>query len=152
MEIKRQITGMMRLLSDKTGRVYQRVGPEQDGLPKETQDRNLTWAHQSAPLSLGSEEEQGNSWNFAGDPGPSSSSIFTPASNSPGCGQYSTRSKAMRIFNNTKDLIKANEANGRVPSMFEEEKSNRHNLNFLKKNDAVRIARRSCLLLKLFCC
>lgn len=115
MEIKRQITGMMRLLSDKTGRVYQRVGAEQDSLTKEPQERHLTWVHQPAPLSLVSEDHQSNSWNSAGDPGPSPSSISTPIPNGPSCGQYSTRSKAMRILNNTKDLIKVNEANGRVP-------------------------------------
>ncbi|XP_044048842.1 BEN domain-containing protein 7 isoform X1 [Siniperca chuatsi] len=114
MEIKRQITGMMRLLSDKTGRVYQRVGTEQDSLTKEPQDRHLTWVHQLAPSSLVSEEHQSNSWNSAGDPGPSPSSISTPIPNGPGCGQYSTRSKAMRILNNTKDLIKVNEANADV--------------------------------------
>ncbi|XP_035521420.1 BEN domain-containing protein 7 [Morone saxatilis] len=114
MEIKRQITGMMRLLSEKTGRVYQRVGTEQDSLTKEPQDRHLTWVHQPAPLSLVSEDHQSNSWNSAGDPGPSPSSISTPIPNGPGCGQYSTRSKAMRILNNTKDLIKVNDDNADV--------------------------------------
>ncbi|XP_051237839.1 BEN domain-containing protein 7 isoform X1 [Dicentrarchus labrax] len=109
MEIKRQITGMMRLLSEKTGRVYQRVGTEQDSLTKEPQGRHLTWVHQPAPLSLVSEDHHSNSWNSAGDPGPSPSSISTPIPNGPGCGQYSTRSKAMRILNNTKDLIKVND-------------------------------------------
>ncbi|XP_038561328.1 BEN domain-containing protein 7 [Micropterus salmoides] len=109
MEIKRQITGMMRLLSDKTGRVYQRVGTEQDSLTKEPQERHLTWVHQPAHLSPVSEEHQSNHWNSAGDPAPSPSSISTPIPNGPGCGQYSTRSKAMRILNNTKDLIKMNE-------------------------------------------
>ncbi|TKS73344.1 BEN domain-containing protein 7 [Collichthys lucidus] len=112
MEIKRQITGMMRLLSDKTSRVYQRAGTEQDSLTKEAQDRHLTWVHQPAPLSLVSEHHQSNSWNSAGDPGPSPSSISTPILNSPGCGQYSTRSKSTKILTNTKDLIKVNEANG----------------------------------------
>lgn len=115
MEIKRQITGMMRLLSDKTGRVYQRAGTEQDNLTKEPQDRHLSWVHQPAPLSLVSEDHQSNSWNSAGDPGPSPSSVSHPIPNGPGCGQYSTRSKAMRILNNTKDPIKVNEANGREP-------------------------------------
>ncbi|XP_070764159.1 BEN domain-containing protein 7 [Enoplosus armatus] len=114
MEIKRQITGMMRLLSDKTGRVYQRVVTEQDSLTKEPQDRHLTWVHQPAPLSLVSEDHQSDSWNSAGDPGLSPPSISTPIPNSPGCGQYSTRSKAMRVLNNTKDLIKVNEANADV--------------------------------------
>ncbi|TMS05900.1 BEN domain-containing protein 7 [Larimichthys crocea] len=114
MEIKRQITGMMRLLSDKTSRVYQRAGTEQDSLTKEAQDRHLTWVHQPAPLSLVSEHHQSNSWNSAGDPGPSPSSISTPIPNSPGCGQYSTRSKSTKILTNTKDLIKVNEANADV--------------------------------------
>ncbi|XP_073327856.1 BEN domain-containing protein 7 [Pagrus major] len=110
MEIKRQITGMMRLLSDKTGRVYQRAGTEQDSLTKEPQERHPTWEQQPAPLSLVSEDHQSNSWNPAGEPGPSPSSISTPIPNGPVCGQYSTRSKAMRILNNTKDLIKVNDA------------------------------------------
>ncbi|XP_052007811.1 BEN domain-containing protein 7 isoform X2 [Xyrauchen texanus] len=42
MEIKRQITGMMRLLSDKTGRVYQRVGREGETLKKEPQEEALS--------------------------------------------------------------------------------------------------------------
>ncbi|XP_010764754.1 BEN domain-containing protein 7 [Notothenia coriiceps] len=113
-EIKRQITGMMRLLSDKTGRVYQRVVTEQDSLTKEPQDRNLTWVHQLAPSSLVSEDHQSNSWNSAGDPTPPPSSISTSIINGPGCGQYSTRSKALRSLNNTKDLIKTNEANADV--------------------------------------
>ncbi|XP_029289937.1 BEN domain-containing protein 7 isoform X3 [Cottoperca gobio] len=115
-EIKRQITGMMRLLSDKTGRVYQRVVTEQDSLSKEPQDRHLTWVHQPAPSSLVSEEHQSNSWNSAGDPGPSPSSISTSIVNGPGCGQYSTRSKALRILDNNKDLTKADEANADVVS------------------------------------
>ncbi|XP_018519651.1 BEN domain-containing protein 7 isoform X1 [Lates calcarifer] len=115
MEIKRQITGMMRLLSDKTSRVYQRVGTEQDSLTKEPQDRNLTWVHQPAPLSLVSDDHQSNSWSSVGDPGPSPSSTSTPIPNGPGCGQYSTRSKALRILNNAKDLINGNQANDVVP-------------------------------------
>ncbi|XP_022610355.1 BEN domain-containing protein 7 [Seriola dumerili] len=114
MEIKRQITGMMRLLSDKTSRVYQRVGTEQDTLTKEPQERHLAWVHQPVPLSLVSEDHQSNSWNSAGDPGPSPSSVSTPIPNGPGCGQYSTRSKALRILNSTKHLIKVNEANGTI--------------------------------------
>uniref|UniRef100_A0A3Q1H721 BEN domain-containing protein n=1 Tax=Anabas testudineus TaxID=64144 RepID=A0A3Q1H721_ANATE len=76
LEIKRQITGMMRLLSDKTGRVYQRVGLEQDR-----------------------------------DPGPSPLSISTPLLNGQGCGQYSTRSKTLKILSSTNDLIKVKEVN-----------------------------------------
>nr|XP_046251379.1 BEN domain-containing protein 7 isoform X2 [Scatophagus argus] len=115
MEIKRQITGMMRLLSDKTSRVYQRVGTEQDSLTKEPADRHLTWVHEPAPLSVVSEDHQSNSWNSAEDPGPSPSSISTPIPKGTGCGQYSTRSKAIRILSNAKDLIKVNAANDAVP-------------------------------------
>ncbi|XP_067359104.1 BEN domain-containing protein 7 isoform X1 [Channa argus] len=111
LEIKRQITGMMRLLNDKTSRVYQRVGSEQDSLTKQPYDGHQTWLHQPAPLSLVSEERQSNSWNSAGDPRPSLSSISTSIPNGLGCAQYSTRSKALRTVSSTKDLIKVNEAN-----------------------------------------
>lgn len=114
-EIKRQITGMMRLLSDKTGRVYHRVVTEQESSTKDPQDRHLTWVHQPATSSLVSEDHQSNSWNSAGDPGPLLSSISTPIPNGLSCGQCSTRSKALRSFNNTKDPIKVNEDNGRIP-------------------------------------
>lgn len=114
MEIKRQITGMMRLLSDKTSRVYQRVGTEQDSLTKEPQDKPPNWAQQPALLSLVSEDHQSNSWNSPEDPGPSPSSISTPVPNGPGYGQYSTRSRALRILHSTKGLIKVNETNGRM--------------------------------------
>ncbi|XP_056272927.1 BEN domain-containing protein 7 [Pseudoliparis swirei] len=110
-EIKRQITGMMRLLSDKTGRVYHRVVTEQESSTKDPQDRHLTWVHQPATSSLVSEDHQSNSWNSAGDPGPLLSSISTPIPNGLSCGQCSTRSKALRSFNNTKDPIKVNEDN-----------------------------------------
>lgn len=115
LEIKRQITGMMRLLSDKTGRVYQRVGSEQDSLAKEPHDGHQTWVQQPALLSPVSEEHQGNSWNSAGSPGPSPSTVSTSIPNGPGCGQYSTRSKALKMLNSTKDLVKVKEANGKVP-------------------------------------
>nr|XP_020468431.1 BEN domain-containing protein 7 isoform X2 [Monopterus albus] len=114
MEIKRQITGMMRLLSDKTSRVYQRVGTEQDTLTRVPQDRHLTWVHQPVPLSLVSEDHQSNSWNSAGDPGPSPLSTSMPITNGPGCGQYSTRSKVLRILNNTRGVIKVKDANADV--------------------------------------
>ncbi|KAM3870607.1 BEN domain-containing protein 7 [Diretmus argenteus] len=123
MEIKRQITGMMRLLSDKAGRVYQRVGAQQTSLEKEPQDEHLSWAHQPATLSLPLEDHQNNSWNSTGDPGfygPSPSSISTLIPNGPGYSQYSTRSKALMILNNTKDLIKVNEANDVVPPVAPE--------------------------------
>lgn len=113
MEIKRQITGMMRLLSDKTGRVYHRVVREQDSLTKDPQERHQTWVHQPAISSLVSEDHQSNRWISAGDPGPAP--ISTPIPNGPSCGQYGTRSKALKVLNNTKDPNKVNEANGTVP-------------------------------------
>ncbi|KAM9376083.1 BEN domain-containing protein 7 [Pholidichthys leucotaenia] len=109
MEIKKQITGMMRLLNDKTSRVYQRVGTEQDGLTKEPQNKLLSWAHQPTLLSLMSADHQSNNWSSVGDPGPSPSSVSTPVLNGPALGQYSTRSRTVKIHNNTKDLIKVNE-------------------------------------------
>ncbi|XP_074534098.1 BEN domain-containing protein 7 [Halichoeres trimaculatus] len=98
MEIKKQITGMMRLLSDKTSRVYQRVGTEQESLAKDPQDKPLTWVQKPVHLS---EEQQSNSWSSEG---PSPLAISTPIPNGPGSAQYSTRSKAMKILNNTKDV------------------------------------------------
>ncbi|XP_072241300.1 BEN domain-containing protein 7 [Leuresthes tenuis] len=120
MEIKRQITGMMRLLSDKTGRVYQRVGTEQERSTSEPQDRHLNWIQQPPILPLVSEDHQSNNWSSAGDPEASSSSTSTPIPNGPGCGQYSTCSRPLRILNNTKDLIKASEANDVLPPAVQE--------------------------------
>lgn len=74
-EIKRQITGMMRLLSDKSGKVYQRVTTEQDSTKKESQGRHLSWPQEPAPLPG---DHQGHSWNSAGDPGPSPLSASRP--------------------------------------------------------------------------
>ncbi|XP_051512133.1 BEN domain-containing protein 7-like isoform X1 [Myxocyprinus asiaticus] len=83
MEIKRQITGMMRLLSDKTGRVYQRVGREGETLKQEPQEEAL-----SLPVaqSLAPENIQFG-W----------SSGLPPAH-----GQYGTRSKTQRMLNHSK--------------------------------------------------
>lgn len=111
MEIKKQITGMMRLLSDKASRAYQRVGAEQGSSKKEPQDNHLNWVHQ--PQSLALEDYQSKSWSSTGDQGSSPTSITMP--NGPGCSQYSTRSKALRIMNNTKDLINLSGADGRAP-------------------------------------
>ncbi|TNN00839.1 hypothetical protein fugu_012085 [Takifugu bimaculatus] len=108
MEIKRQITGMMRLLSDKSGRVYQRTATEQDSTTKEPLGRHLSWPQQPAPLPG---DQQCNSWSAAGNPGPSPSSISINSPNSPGCGQQGTCSKATRI-NITNDLNKVHESKG----------------------------------------
>ncbi|XP_029697683.1 BEN domain-containing protein 7 isoform X2 [Takifugu rubripes] len=111
MEIKRQITGMMRLLSDKSGRVYQRTATEQDSTTKEPLGRHLSWPQQPAPLPG---DQQCNSWNAAGNPGPSPSSISINSPNSPGCGQQGTCSKATRI-NITNDLNKVHESKVSAP-------------------------------------
>lgn len=92
MEIKRQITGMMRLLSDRSSRVYQRVGSEQSSSTKED---NLNHTETPVP-SPTSEDPQSNNWSSAGDPDPSSSSTST-------LGEYSTRSRALRILKSTKE-------------------------------------------------
>ncbi|MEQ2276732.1 hypothetical protein XENORESO_007127 [Xenotaenia resolanae] len=108
MEIKKQITGMMRLLSDKTGRVYQRLGAEQNSSTKGHPDGQLNCVHTPPILSFVSEDRQ--SWSSAGDPEPPPSSASTSIPNGPACGQYSTRSRALRIVNTTKDFIKSSEA------------------------------------------
>ncbi|KAG7522291.1 hypothetical protein JOB18_018230 [Solea senegalensis] len=115
-EIKRQITGMMRLLRDKSSRVYQRAGAEQDGGTKEPQDGCRESEHQSAPLFLGSEDHQSNSWDCAGDLGASPSSASTTTPKGPVCDQYSTHSKALRIHNDKDllNLLKVNEAEDAV--------------------------------------
>ncbi|TNN45575.1 Selenide, water dikinase 1 [Liparis tanakae] len=69
---------------------------------------------QSFKLVADEEDHQSNSWNSAGDPGPSPSSISTPIPNGLSCGQCSTRSKALRSFHNTTDTIKVNEDNADV--------------------------------------
>ncbi|XP_047205204.1 BEN domain-containing protein 7 isoform X2 [Girardinichthys multiradiatus] len=112
MEIKKQITGMMRLLSDKTGRVYQRLGAEQNSSTKGHPDGQLNCVHTPPILSFVSEDHQ--SWSSAGDPEPPPSSASTSIPNGPACGQYSTRSRALRIVNTTKDFIKSSEAKDRL--------------------------------------
>ncbi|XP_037538753.1 BEN domain-containing protein 7 [Nematolebias whitei] len=97
MEIKRQITGMMRLLSDRSGRVYQRVGSEQNTSTKESKD-NLTCTPVPSPVS---EDPRCNNWSSAGDPDLSSSSTSTPID--PFFGQYGTRSRALRIHKSKKE-------------------------------------------------
>lgn len=57
MEIKKQITGMRRLLNDSTGRIYQRVGKEGEKLKEEPQDLDSIWPQRlnssaEAPQSL----------------------------------------------------------------------------------------------------
>ncbi|XP_041442496.1 BEN domain-containing protein 7 [Xenopus laevis] len=90
MEIKKQITGMRRLLNDSTGRVYQRVGKEGEKLKEEPQEIDLHWAES---LNTPCAAEQAihpsqNLWN--------NTPIQTEFS-----GQYGTRSKT--IQNNHKN-------------------------------------------------
>lgn len=114
MEIKRQITGMMRLLSDKSSRAYQRVGAEPGGFTKESQDSQMTWTQQSASQSVGLEEPQNNCWNPAGEMG-SSSSVSIPVHNGPGSNQYNTLSKASTVLSkNTTDPVEGTSANGKT--------------------------------------
>ncbi|XP_035380810.1 BEN domain-containing protein 7 isoform X2 [Electrophorus electricus] len=86
MEIKRQITGMMRLLSDKAGRVYQRATREGDALKQEPQEEVLGW-----PVSQN---------QAPGEP-------QNPWSPTPPVSQYDTRSKTQKMLNNSKsrDLV-----------------------------------------------
>uniref|UniRef100_A0A4W4ERM2 BEN domain containing 7 n=1 Tax=Electrophorus electricus TaxID=8005 RepID=A0A4W4ERM2_ELEEL len=80
MEIKRQITGMMRLLSDKAGRVYQRATREGDALKQEPQEEVLGW-----PVSQN---------QAPGEP-------QNPWSPTPPVSQYDTRSKTQKIMMTT---------------------------------------------------
>uniref|UniRef100_A0A672NS22 BEN domain containing 7 n=1 Tax=Sinocyclocheilus grahami TaxID=75366 RepID=A0A672NS22_SINGR len=82
MEIKKQITGMMRLLSDKTGRVYQRVGREGETLKQESQEEALSLPVAQSPAP----EHLQYGW---------SSVLMTH-------GQYGTRSKTQRVLNHSK--------------------------------------------------
>lgn len=86
MEIKKQITGMRRLLNDSTGRIYQRVGKEGEKLKEEPQDLDLVWPQRSnssaeAPQSL---PPPSRAWNE-----------LTPHSGQ-FSGQYGTRSQTFQ--------------------------------------------------------
>ncbi|CAK6432615.1 unnamed protein product [Pipistrellus nathusii] len=82
MEIKKQITGMRRLLNDSTGRIYQRVGKEGEKLKEEPQDLDSVWPQRlnssaEAPPSLHPSrgawsEFPAQSGQFSGQPGPRS--------------------------------------------------------------------------------
>lgn len=81
MEIKKQITGMMRLLSDKAGRVYQRVGREGETLKEEPQEEALSWSL-SQKQSSEEPEHAGNSVSHS---------------------QYDTRSKTQKMLDQSKN-------------------------------------------------
>ncbi|XP_036832437.1 BEN domain-containing protein 7 isoform X2 [Oncorhynchus mykiss] len=106
-EIKRQITGMMRLLSDKAGRMYQRVGAEGNSLKQEPQEEHLSWAQ---PAALSPDLEDPQVWSSAGETEPSPMSIPNPVPNGQGSGKYGTRSKTQRMLNTTtKGTVKTND-------------------------------------------
>ncbi|XP_048825693.1 BEN domain-containing protein 7 isoform X2 [Brienomyrus brachyistius] len=93
MEIKRQITGMMRLLSDKASRGHQRPGGTGDSLKAEPQDAELSWGQ---PLALCLDEPQHSTWNLEPAPRPQV------------LGQYSTRSKTSRMLRDAGGAVNPN--------------------------------------------
>ncbi|XP_059916157.1 BEN domain-containing protein 7 [Gadus macrocephalus] len=105
-EIKRQITGMMRLLSDKTGRVYQRTGAKGDDLKKDPQDYGPSWVQPPATLP---HLPENHNWTHAAEPEPSSSCPI-PIANGQRYTHETTCSTAPRVRNQPKD-----EANDKAP-------------------------------------
>ncbi|XP_023590115.1 BEN domain-containing protein 7 isoform X3 [Trichechus manatus latirostris] len=110
MEIKKQITGMRRLLNDSTGRIYQRVGKEGEKLKEEPQDSDLIWPQRlnssaEAPQSL--RPSSGGTWNEL----PSQSRQFS--------GQYGTRSRTFQSQSHT-----AGSSNGELPVVNSSGESN----------------------------
>ncbi|XP_077025503.1 BEN domain-containing protein 7 isoform X1 [Tamandua tetradactyla] len=100
-EIKKQITGMRRLLNDSTGRVYQRVGKEGEKLKEEPQDLDFIWPQRlnssvEAPQSL--RPSSGGAWN---ELAPQSGQFS---------GQYGTRSRTFQSQSHT-----AGSSNGELP-------------------------------------
>ncbi|XP_014639143.1 PREDICTED: BEN domain-containing protein 7 isoform X3 [Ceratotherium simum simum] len=87
MEIKKQITGMRRLLNDSTGRIYQRVGKEGEKLKEEPQDLDSIW-----PQRLNSSAEAPQNLH------PSSRGAWNELSPQSGqfSGQYGTRSRTFQ--------------------------------------------------------
>ncbi|XP_064335597.1 BEN domain-containing protein 7 isoform X7 [Camelus dromedarius] len=102
MEIKKQITGMRRLLNDSTGRTYQRVGKEGEKLKEEPQDLGSVWPPRlnsaEAPQSL--HPPSRGAWNEL----PPQSGHFS--------GQYGTRSRTFQSQPHA-----AGSANGELPAM-----------------------------------
>ncbi|XP_058525444.1 BEN domain-containing protein 7 isoform X2 [Ochotona princeps] len=101
MEIKKQITGMRRLLNDSTGRIYQRVGKEGEKLKEEPQDLDLVWpqhlnSSMEVPQSL--HHSSRGAWNEL----PPQSGQFS--------GQCGTRSRTFQSQSHT-----AVSSNGELP-------------------------------------
>uniref|UniRef100_A0A8D0C0N8 BEN domain containing 7 n=1 Tax=Salvator merianae TaxID=96440 RepID=A0A8D0C0N8_SALMN len=99
-EIKKQITGMRRLLNDSTGRIYQRVGKEGEKLKEEPQDIDLAWTQR---LNTPGENQtnlhppQSSTWN---ELSPQTSHYS---------GQYGTRSKTFQ------NQMRTVGSNGEIP-------------------------------------
>ncbi|TRY62425.1 hypothetical protein DNTS_031831 [Danionella cerebrum] len=99
MEIKKQVTGMMHLLNDKTGRIYQRVAWDGESIKQEPQEDAL-----SPPVNLPSDHLQ-YVW----------SSVF-PLVHS----QYRTHSRTQWMLNNSKEK---DTALPRMPAAMETDSS-----------------------------
>nr|XP_044991363.1 BEN domain-containing protein 7 isoform X2 [Jaculus jaculus] len=101
MEIKKQITGMRRLLNDSAGRIYQRVGKEGEKLKEEPQDLDLVW-----PQRLNSSAETPQNVH------PPSRGVWNelPPQSGQFSGQYGTRSRTFQSQPQT-----ASSSNGELP-------------------------------------
>lgn len=117
--IKKQITGMMRLLGDKTGSFPLRSEAEHNG---STKDGKVTCRHTPSILSFVSDGRQSQSWNSVGGTEPPPSSTSTSLANGPGCGQQSTCSRGLTNENTTKDLIKPVATKGKMSGKFKRRK------------------------------
>nr|XP_057932057.1 BEN domain-containing protein 7 isoform X2 [Doryrhamphus excisus] len=93
MEIKKQITGMMRLLGDKTSRVYQRVEKEQDRVSKTSPDVTDV---EPAASSAQSKNRRMNSCDSTGNVTPSALSRATPILHGPTC-SYSSKDMMIKV-------------------------------------------------------
>lgn len=100
MEIKKQVTGMRRLLNDSTGRIYQRVGKEGEKLKEEPQDLESIWPQRldSSADTQGLHPPAQGAWN---ELSPHSGQFS---------GQYGTRSRTFQTQPHS-----TGSANGELP-------------------------------------
>ncbi|XP_049561567.1 BEN domain-containing protein 7 isoform X5 [Orcinus orca] len=100
MEIKKQITGMRRLLNDSAGRIYQRVGKEGEKLKEEPQDLDSMWPPRLNPVEAlpSLHPSSRGAWNEL----PAQSGRFS--------GQYGTRSRTFQSQSHA-----AGSSNGELP-------------------------------------
>ncbi|XP_046288403.1 BEN domain-containing protein 7 isoform X6 [Marmota monax] len=87
MEIKKQITGMRRLLNDSTGRIYQRVGKEGEKLKEEPQDLDLVWPQHLNSSAVAPQRLHSSSRGVWNELSPQSGQFS---------GQYGTRSRTFQ--------------------------------------------------------